>query len=329
MEEVWLTRAGSKYHAQRDCPALVDGHAKAASEGRPNYAAQLFPLDRVPAGVSPCSKCWPALSEWDEWKRLEHETIRSGDSTFEYEFLHRVLKHVRGLEPYYVRVQHQVTGSAGRNYRIDFALLPPAGKKIAIEIDGFNKTTAGNIATSEHQDSDSARRSELAIAGWHLLSFTNRQVQTQAGECRRQIENILLTDRAHDPASGSFDHPRLASASPTVHTTSAPRAAAAAPERRNSTGPLLAGVLGFLAVAVAVLWILNHNFGGTTDGDDSAPPDGSTCPSAFPVKGNINDSDEKIYHQPGWRYYETTWPEECFAEPGAAEEAGYRASEVQ
>jgi hypothetical protein len=53
------------------------------------------------------------------------------------------------------------------------------------------------------------------------------------------------------------------------------------------------------------------------------------CPPDFPVKGNDSQSGEFIYHLPGWEYYDRTRPERCFAEPAAAEAAGYRASEVQ
>ncbi len=326
MEQVWLTRAGSRYHAKCSCPALADGHAKAASEGRPNYAAQLIPLNHVPPGVSPCSRCWPTRSEWDQWKQLEHQTIRSGDSNFEYEFLHRVLKHVNGLEPYCVRVQHEVTGSAGRNYRVDFAILPPGGKRIAIEIDGFNKTTAGNVATSEHQDRDSTRRSELAIAGWHVLSFTNRQVQTQSGECRRQIENALLADPTPHPNPAATVPTALAG--PPKPTYIPPPAASSSPANQNSTGRILGWVVGLAAVAVAALWILNNTLGGTSSGSDSTSPNGGDCPSGYSVKGNVNDTGEKIYHEPGWRYYDSTWPEECFTDAAAAQNAGYRESEI-
>jgi serine/threonine protein kinase len=60
-----------------------------------------------------------------------------------------------------------------------------------------------------------------------------------------------------------------------------------------------------------------------------APPIGMDCPPDFPVKGNDSQSGEFIYHLPGWEYYDRTRPERCFAEPAAAEAAGYRASEVQ
>lgn len=321
-----MTRAGGRYHAERICSALADGHAKAANEGYPNHAAERMPLNQVRSGVSPCARCWPATSEWDDWKQLEHLTIRAGDSTFEYEFLHRVLKHVKGLEPYCVRVQHAITGSAGRNYRVDFAIIQPGGDKIAIEIDGFDKTASGNVATKEHQAADSARRNELQIAGWKILSFTNIQVQTDSGECRRKIENLLLSEpsRIQNSTSSSPSHEVRTA----VSTNSSPpfRSPPAQTRPRTwSTGK----VVGLVAAGIVVAWIAGTALVSSGDtGSDSTQPTGSECPAGYPVKGNVNDGGERIYHELGWRYYSSTWPEECFVTGEAAASAGYRESEV-
>jgi hypothetical protein len=43
-----------------------------------------------------------------------------------------------------------------------------------------------------------------------------------------------------------------------------------------------------------------------------------------PVKGNIG-SNGNIYHMPGWRSYNQTKPERCFATAADAEAAGVRA----
>jgi micrococcal nuclease len=56
----------------------------------------------------------------------------------------------------------------------------------------------------------------------------------------------------------------------------------------------------------------------------AAPVTESECPASHPIKGN---ADSGIYHPPEGQYYDVTNPEECFASPEAAAEAGYRASE--
>jgi micrococcal nuclease len=47
------------------------------------------------------------------------------------------------------------------------------------------------------------------------------------------------------------------------------------------------------------------------------------------VKGNVSQAGEKIYHEPGWAYYERTSAEECFESAADAEKAGYRASQIK
>jgi hypothetical protein len=53
-----------------------------------------------------------------------------------------------------------------------------------------------------------------------------------------------------------------------------------------------------------------------------APVDGA-CPSGFPIKGNSNS---RIYHVPGGRFYDRTVPERCYASAADAEADGYRAA---
>jgi zinc-ribbon domain len=58
--------------------------------------------------------------------------------------------------------------------------------------------------------------------------------------------------------------------------------------------------------------------------------DSYRCPPGYPIKGNISqNTSEKIYHEPGWRFYDVTKPEECFATESDAESAGYRPSKIQ
>ena len=53
-----------------------------------------------------------------------------------------------------------------------------------------------------------------------------------------------------------------------------------------------------------------------------APVDGA-CPSGYPIKGNSNS---RIYHVPGGRFYDRTVPERCYATAADAEADGYRAA---
>jgi hypothetical protein len=71
----------------------------------------------------------------------------------------------------------------------------------------------------------------------------------------------------------------------------------------------------------------------STDDDDTAaddlpasawmPPVEGACPPGYPIKGNSNS---RIYHAPGGRFYERTVPERCYASAADAEADGYRAA---
>ena len=58
----------------------------------------------------------------------------------------------------------------------------------------------------------------------------------------------------------------------------------------------------------------------------SVAPSGSSCPAAYPIKGNVNSKGERIYHTTSSRTYNRTNPEQCFATAADAARAGYRAA---
>jgi hypothetical protein len=185
-----------------------------------------------------------------------------------------------------------------------------------VEIDGFHKIKQVNEADEARQSSMSARQNDLVGAGWTVLRFTNRQVSTSPGACRTDIETIL---RASQTPVYGIESARPSQ--PTVH-----RQPALSAETRGQT-KTWARVLGSIAVVIvigvaALLLVL-----GT--GDGSADPIGGSCPSDHPIKGNVTDDGDRIYHEPGWEFYSRTIPEDCFETAGDAEEAGFRPSEVQ
>jgi hypothetical protein len=53
------------------------------------------------------------------------------------------------------------------------------------------------------------------------------------------------------------------------------------------------------------------------------------CPPDRPIKGNVADDGDLIFHEPGWRYYDVTIPEDCFKSPAQAHRWGYRPSIIR
>lgn len=346
MTLVWKTRRGGRYHRSPDCPGIADGHAKAASEGYANHAAEQVDLGGLGGAVAPCARCWtPALQD-DPWlaARLSAEVL--ADSSYELDFFDQVLRRVRGLDPDYVRVQHPAAGVSGTEYRLDYAILRPGEPRLGIEIDGFQKTKTHNEGDAARQGSMSARQNDLVNAGWRLLRFTNQQVRTEPGTCRTQLEDALATRAAQShparptpaaPQFGSPAHDSPAGPSSTTGTDRRPTAGSApgtasgfAPEAAAGSRPhrsllVAAAVVALLALA-ATLWHLGTD--PESPATPSVDPAGSTCPPSHAIKGNLADDGERIYHRPGNRYYDATAPEECFASPTDAEDGGYRPSRV-
>lgn len=65
----------------------------------------------------------------------------------------------------------------------------------------------------------------------------------------------------------------------------------------------------------------------TTVGGGRAAPNRGRCPEGYPVKGNINQRGDQIYHVPGGDFYTQTNPEACFATAADAAAAGFRPSQ--
>lgn len=52
-------------------------------------------------------------------------------------------------------------------------------------------------------------------------------------------------------------------------------------------------------------------------------PTGTTCPAKAPIKGNINNKGNKIYHEAKAKGFDKIKPEICFADAATAKKAGF------
>lgn len=68
---------------------------------------------------------------------------------------------------------------------------------------------------------------------------------------------------------------------------------------------------------------VSTDISGSNQGS-AQPESETTCPTGYPVKGNIRPNGEKLYHVPGQVSYSRTHPERCFATEMDARNAGYR-----
>lgn len=310
--EVFITKSGGKYHATYSCPSFRDVEAERGHEIR-RWAAPLKGLSQ-----QPCAVCWPETADYDGWVRLSHRVERDGDSIYEAKFVGAVLRHVPGLRPEDVATQQHAKGKSGSSYFIDFVLRPPGGNQLAIELDGSDKAP-GLKSPSQVLEEVETRRADLIASGWRVLNFTNSRAATRPDECVTEIRAALRDPvRARNPSAEGMSY--VQTVDPTQPSGPA--------TKRVSVGKLARFGLG---VALLILGaILTLSLLG--DGDDpSGPvePVGESCPDSAPVKGNVTDDGQLIFHEPGWRYYDSTQPEECFENSEDAKEDGYRESGVQ
>ncbi len=79
---------------------------------------------------------------------------------------------------------------------MDLAVRRPDGLRLAIEVDGYDKTGTGTgMSPAQFQDF-LLRQNSLSNQGWHLLRFANTQVRDDPAGCRAQLAEAL---RTHDP----------------------------------------------------------------------------------------------------------------------------------
>jgi len=306
---VIITRTGERYHASAVCPSFADSEAR---RGRPVRGRQ---VELRGVQLEPCSICWPETPNWDPWTQLAHRVERTGDSPYEVEFVQRVLRQVPGLRASDVQPQRKAISRSGRTYFIDFVIEPHGGRQVAVEIDGYRKTLEKSEDTIRRETE--SKRADLVATGWKVINFSDTQVMSRTAECIDQLRAELS-----DAVSPRPDLP-VAAPHPGAGSGQLPPAVQMSTTRPRRTGLLTLLVVAVLIAGSLLVWKLTS--AGTAG--LSPLPDG-VCPTEAPIKGNVSQSGERIFHEPGWRYYESTNAEECFKTPSDAESAGYRASEV-
>lgn len=244
--------------------------------------------------------CWPSRPDWD-WVRLEQQVLVGRDSRYESAFVDSVLRHVDNVNPARIKFQHEVRGRSGRPYRIDFAILGPDERSIAIEVDGFQKT-ARSESEPQRMRAAEERQNDLVNAGWTVLRFTNLGATEDPATCIRQIEQVL----AGPPASQqSVARPQKV-------------------EMASPTKPSKARLLTLALFATLAVGAIGYQLWGTDEPEWRPAQDGRICPTGYPVKANQSG----IYHEVGWRYYDSTYPARCYQSPEGARRDGYRESQV-
>ncbi len=325
---VLRTRTGMRYHANRECEGLAEAAAVFEVDYRDALADGLTPCQvcRPPAGdpVDPRAQAWRVA--YQRWVN-DNPTMPTGERWLAT----RVLPQVPGLSPDEVHTQVPVA-TPDMSYVVDDAIRSGEAR-LAIEVDGRIKS--GSAPTADEIAAASRREHAIAAAGWTVVRFPNARVGDDPDGCAAELGQFLA--RARDSSSGT---PR-AETLPELTLPAPPTGRVAPAQSDPMPQPLVAGLpsgesrgRGWLVVAVIavivlgvglVVWLASSRVPASVE---PVPIAGGLfgCPTTHPIKGNVNDSGERIYHVPGSRFYDTVGPERCFLDEAAAESDGYRAS---
>jgi hypothetical protein len=123
---------------------------------------------------------------------------------YELLFATQVLSAIEDLIDFsYLLPQHSFADAQGRQRRIDFALTEPNGVRVAIEIDGYDKTGSGGGMTPREFEDWLFREASLASLGWRVIRFPNSMVKKNSTQCAVLLRATIEVARAE------LDHPEV------------------------------------------------------------------------------------------------------------------------
>ncbi|HEY1133740.1 MAG TPA: hypothetical protein VGE77_04130 [Nocardioides sp.] len=331
--KVFVTRTGQRYHAVPDCPSFED----AERDGRGPIRSESIALRDVDESQqTPCGRCWHIQPGYDEWTLWTHEVELSAESEYETAFARLVVPRL-GIRPADVSTQVDVR-TPSRAYRIDF-VIRSSGTTVLIEIDGRMKSPDRDVAGWQREVD--AKRADLLAHGHRVVNLSTTRVANAPDQCVTEVM-AALKDAPKRPQIARTDalDPRRPAAVESVSRHSVAPSAVSAPPTPSRGRLLVTGLVALGVILAAVIgWQTFSQVGPDAAGsdvsttgeevDEPGAPENGECPSHQPVKGNINAEGEKIFHEPGWRYYDATDPEACFATAAEALSDGFRESSVQ
>ena len=144
-----------------------------------------------------------APEDWNEWKKLYKNTIRH--SQFEWNFAIDVIPEVIGLKPRQVIPQHPFIGRDGREYHMDFAIITEK-VKIAIELEGYDKTNSGSGKSKKEHDEFNRRIQHLTRLGWKVLTITNAQFMSDPLGYANEIRQLMVEPQTEVVVVASQDN---------------------------------------------------------------------------------------------------------------------------
>ena len=228
------------------------------------------------------------VKDWDGWNK-KWQRIITAQSPYEWNFAQKVIRKVPGLNPNDVTPQQSFTGNDdGIERHMDFAIKVD-GVKIAIEVEGWDKTDKNQGKNKREHDEFNRRIQSLESQQWRVLTVTNKQFMTDPAHYANHIRQLILQG-SKAPQSDS------SSTTEDVEETEdqeEPKEAEQVPNEERTAKPLYVLVaLAAIVVIGVVIWSITRDSDPTTlatlDTVEEAPAaEDSTAPespSAFDVR---------------------------------------------
>ena len=120
------------------------------------------------------------------------------ESPWERRFARDVLARVSELNLERVSCQTAFRDAKGIRRRIDFTIEVNEDVRIAIEVDGWDKTGRGSGPTKSEWIADRERKLSIEAIGFDLIEFPNALVRTKPENCARFIELKIGSHQQYD-----------------------------------------------------------------------------------------------------------------------------------
>lgn len=128
------------------------------------------------------------------------------DTDYERQFVLKVLTEILDFNFSALTAQFPFIDSDGKNRRCDFVIQEGDHVKIAVEIDGYDKTGTGSgMSRTEFLDWN-RRQSALVTQGWRLIRFPNVDVRDHPERCAEYVALLLREGRSKSAHSEQLRH---------------------------------------------------------------------------------------------------------------------------
>lgn len=129
-------------------------------------------------------------SAWARWLDTNRQQLQQA-SPWQLRFAEDVLAKCPGLVSDWVTIEHPFVDNQGQGRRIDFAVLPPGAIKLALEVDGYDKSGRGSGMTPPEFADFLARQNALVADGWTVLRFANSTVRDDPRGCLQSLRSAI------------------------------------------------------------------------------------------------------------------------------------------